>query len=51
MLDYLILKRQIESIQNDTMSTSYQAMDWSKSDHVGHATIYMHLSESVYYMD
>jgi hypothetical protein len=49
MQDYLIVRGYINPIEHDTAPTSYKPDVWTKMDRVAHATIQMHLSESVYY--
>ena len=44
-LDYLIMRGQIDPIENENAS-----IDWMKLDRVARATIRMHLSESVYHV-
>ena len=49
MQDYLIVKGQIDPIENENPLEAYKANDWLKLDIIVHATIRMHLSESVYF--
>ena len=46
MQDYLIVKGQIDLIENATTPSSVKPEEWTRKDR---ATIRMHLSESVYY--
>ena len=49
MQDYLIVKGQIDSIENEIAPEIYKANEWQKLDRIVRATIRMHLSESVYF--
>ena len=49
MQDYLIVKGQIDLIENATAPSSVKLEEWTRMDRVARATIRMHLSESVYY--
>ena len=49
MQDYLIVKGQIDPIENENPPEAYKANEWLKLDRIVHATIKMHLSESVYF--
>ena len=49
MQDYLIVKGQIDPIENENSPEAYKANEWQKLDRIVHATIRMHLSESVYF--
>ena len=49
MQEYLIVKGQVDPIENDTMPANYQADNLKKLDRVSPATIWMHLSDLVYY--
>ena len=49
MLDYLIIKGQIDPIENENAPKIYKANEWQKLDRIVRATIRMHLSESVYF--
>ena len=49
MQDYLIVKGQIDPIPNESAPKIYKANKWQKLDRIVHATIPMHLSESVYF--
>ena len=48
MQDYLIVKGQIDPIENENAPETYKANEWLKLDRIVCATIRMHLSESVY---
>ena len=48
MQDYLIVKGQIDPIEKSAPEI-YKANEWQKLDRIVHATIRMHLSESVYF--
>mgnify|MGYP000238107944 CR=1 FL=1 len=48
MQDYLIIKGQIDPIENENAPEIYKANEWQKLDRIVRATIWMHLSESVY---
>ena len=48
MQDYLIVKGQIDPIENENSLEAYKANEWLKLDRIIRATIRMHLSESVY---
>ena len=49
MQDYLIVKGQIDPIENEVAPKIYKANEWQKLDRIVRATIQMHLSESVYF--
>ena len=49
MHDYLIVKAQIDPIENENAPETYKANKWLKLDRILHPTIGMHLSESVYF--
>ena len=49
MQDYLIVKGQIDPIENEVAPEIYKANEWQKLDRIIRATIRMHLSESVYF--
>ena len=49
MQDYLIVKGQIDPIENEVAPDIYKANEWQKLDRIVRATIRMHLSESVYF--
>ena len=49
MQDYLIIKGQIDLIENENSPEAYKLNEWLKLDRIVHATIQMHLSESVYF--
>ena len=49
MQDYLIVKGQIDPIENENPTEAYKANEWQKLDRIVCATIPMHLSESVYF--
>ena len=49
MQDYLIVKDQIDPIENENAPKTYKANEWLKLDRIISATIRMHLSESVYF--
>ena len=49
MQDYLIVKGQIDLIENESALEIYKANEWQKLDRIVRATIRMHLSESVYF--
>ena len=49
MPDYLIVKDQIDPIENENSLEIYKANEWQKLDRILCATIRMHLSESVYF--
>ena len=49
MQDYLIVKGQIDLIETENAPKGYQPNEWQKLDRIVHATIHMHLSESVYF--
>ena len=49
MQDYLIVQGQIDPIENEVALEIYKPNEWQKLDRVIHATIRMHLSESVYF--
>ena len=49
MQDYLIVKGQIDPIENENSPEAYKANEWLKLDRIVRATIRMHLSESVYF--
>ena len=50
MQDYLIVKGQIDPIENESAPEIFKANDWQKLDRIVRATIRMHLSESVYFI-
>jgi Trp operon repressor len=50
MQDYLIVKGQIDLIENAMAPATYKPKEWTWKDWIARATIRMHLSESVYYM-
>ena len=47
--DYLIVKGQIDPIENESAPEIYKANEWQKLDRIVRASIRMHLSESVYF--
>ena len=47
MQDYLIVKGQIDPIENENTSEIYKANEWQKVDRILRATIRMQLSEWV----
>ena len=49
MQDYLIVKGQIDLVENANVPTGIKPEEWNRKDRVARATIRMHLSESVYY--
>ena len=49
MQDYLIVKGQIDPIENENAPVGYKLLEWVKLDRIVQATIWMHLSESVYF--
>ena len=49
MQDYLIMKGQIDSIENENAHVEYTLNEWTKLDPISHATIQMYLSKIVYY--
>ena len=49
MQDYLIVKGQIDPIENEVAPEIYKANEWQKLDRIVRATIRMHLSELVYF--
>ena len=49
MHGYLIVKGQIDPIENGNAPETYKANEWLKLDRIVRATIRMHLSESVYF--
>ena len=49
MQDYLIVKGQIDPIENENALEIYKANEWQKLDRIACATIRMHWSESVYF--
>ena len=49
MQHYLIVKGQIDPIENENAPEKYKANEWQKLDRIVRATIRMHLSESVYF--
>ena len=51
MQDYLIVKGQIDPIENEAAPEIYKANEWQKLDRIVCATIRMHLSESVYFAE
>ena len=50
MQDYLIVKGQIDLIENESPPEAYKANKWQKLDRIVRATIWMHLSKSVYFI-
>ena len=50
MHDYLIVKGQIDPIENEDPLEGHKALEWEKLNRIIRATIQMHLSESVYFM-
>ena len=48
MQDYLIVKGQIDPIENELAPEEYKPNEWTKLDRIACATIRMHMSESVY---
>ena len=49
MQDCLIVKGQIDSIENENAPEAYKENEWLKLDRIVRATIWMHLLESVYF--
>ena len=49
MQDYIIVKGQIDPIENENALETYKANEWQKLDRIVYATIRMHLSELVYF--
>ena len=49
MQDYLIVKGQIDPIENEVAPEIYKSNEWQKLDRIVRAMIRMHLSESVYF--
>ena len=49
MQDYLIVKGQIDPIDSENPPKTYKANEWLKPDRIVCATIWMHLSKSVYF--
>ena len=49
MQDYLIVKGQIDPIENENAPDEYKSDEWMKLDWITRATIHMHLSDIVYY--
>ena len=49
MQDYLIVKGQIDPIETENALEAYKLNKWQKLDRIVHATIRMHLLESVYF--
>ena len=49
MQDYLIVKGQIDLIEQVTAPTGSKLEKWNRLDRIARATIRMHLSKSVYY--
>ena len=49
MQDYLIVKGQIDPIENENAQEIYKANEWLKLDRIVRTTIRMHLSESMYF--
>jgi hypothetical protein len=49
MQEYLIVRGYIDPIEHETAPATYKPEVWTKLDRVAHATIRIHLSESVYY--
>ena len=50
MQDYLIVKGQIDPIETENPPEGYKPNEWQKLDRIVHATIRMHLLESVYFI-
>ena len=50
MQDYLIVKGQIDPIENKNAPETYKANEWQKLDKIVRATIRMHLLELVYFI-
>ena len=50
MQNYLIIKGQIDLIENAIAPTKTKPKEWNQQDQIAHAIIQMHLSESVNYM-
>ena len=48
--DYLIVKGQIDPIENEIAPENYKANEWQKLDRIVYTMIRMHLSESVYFI-
>ena len=49
MQDYLIVKGQIDPIKTKNAPEGYKPNEWQKLDRIIHATIRMHLLESIYF--
>ena len=49
MQDYLIVKGQIDPIKTKNAPEGYKPNEWQKLDRIVHATIRMHLLESIYF--
>ena len=49
MQDYLIVKGQIDLVENANVPTGIKPEELNRKDRVARATIRMHLSKSVYY--
>ena len=49
MQDYLIIKGQIDPIENENATEAYKANEWLKLDRIVSGTIRMHFSESLYF--
>ena len=49
MQDYLIVKGQIDPIETENPPEAYKLNKWQKLDRIVRATIWMHLSKSVYF--
>ena len=50
MQDYLIVKCQIDPIENENAPEIYKENEWQKLDRIVRAMIRVHLSESVYFI-
>ena len=49
MKDYLIVKGEIDPIETENPLEAYKPNEWQKLDRIVRATIWMHMSESVYF--
>ena len=49
MQDYLIVKGQLDPIENENAAKGYKRLEWEKLHKIVRATIWMHLSESVHF--
>ena len=49
MQDYLIVKGQIDPIETENALEEFKPNEWMKLDRIVRTTIWMHLSESVYF--